>query len=63
MSLPDNCTKLTDFPTEWKIKPPKGKKCRLSTHVDDEGQLLVVAKGVCPTGWVKERDVQFFADQ
>jgi hypothetical protein len=24
--------------------------------------LLIVAKGVCPTGWVKERDVQFFAD-
>ena len=62
MGLPDNCTKPTDFLTEWKIKPPKGKKCRLSIHVDDEGQLLIVAKGVCPTGWVKERDVQFFAD-
>ena len=60
MSLPDNCTKPTDFPTEWKIKPPKRQKCRLSTHVDDESQLLIVAKGVCPTGWVKERDVQFF---
>ena len=25
MSLPDNCTKPTNFPTEWKIKPPKDK--------------------------------------
>lgn len=56
------CLKMADFPSKWQVKKPSGSQCRLTTSFDEGGQLVVIASGVCATGWVKTKAVRFFAD-
>ena len=61
MGLEKGCTTIKDYPARWQVAKPRGGECRVKIFSNRE-EILVRTKGVCATGWVRGREIVYFAD-
>ena len=61
MGLEKGCTTIKDYPARWQVERPRGGQCRAEVFSDRE-EILVRTKGVCATGWVRGKEILYFAD-
>ena len=61
MGLEKGCTTIKDYPARWQVEKPRGGQCRAKIFSNRE-EILVRTKGVCATGWVRGREIVYFAD-
>ena len=61
MGLEKGCTTIKDYPARWQVAKPRGGQCRVKIFSNRE-EILVRTKGVCATGWVRGREIVYFAD-
>ena len=61
VGLEKGCTPIRDYPSKWQAAKPRGEECHVEAAVDGE-MSFIKARGVCATGWVRGREILYFAD-